>query len=106
MLSHVIQGKYLKERIARIEYNEKGEKKGGGNVLTTIHGNKVWLWTIQQPYMNIPDMGPIELNMASLKEDEVYKNIGIASSDIHPDNGVVHSLPYSYNLGELTVLME
>ena len=83
-------------------YNEEGKIDGGGDVFTTRWGNRVWLWTIQEPYMHIPEMGPVIVNMASVDNDgQKIKEIGTATIGVRPMNGMVHSLPYSYNLGEM-----
>lgn len=102
VLSHIVNGKIMRDDIPRVTFDEYGKKNGGGTNLTTRYGNKMWIWSIKEPYMNIPDMGPVVLDMSSLNADgTVNKNIGIASPDHEPDNGVLHSLPYTYRLGEL-----
>ena len=102
VLSHVIEGIVARDDIERGTYNEKQELVGGGNIFTTRWGNRVWLWTIQQPYMNIPEMGPVIVELASVDEGgNKIKDIGTATIGIKPKNGMVHSLPYSYNLGEM-----
>ena len=52
--------------------------------------------------MNIPEMGPVIVEMASVDgEGKKIKDIGMATIGVKPTNGMVHSLPYSYNLGEM-----
>mgnify|MGYP002604560361 FL=1 len=102
VLSHVIEEIVSCDDIARVTYNEEGKIDGGGDVFTTRWGNRVWLWTIQEPYMHIPEMGPVIVNMASVDNDgQKIKEIGTATIGVRPMNGMVHSLPYSYNLGEM-----
>lgn len=53
--------------------------------MTTRWGNRVWLWTIQEPYMNIPEMGPVIVNMASVDgEGKKIKDIGMATIGVRP----------------------
>ena len=102
VLSHVIEEIVSCDDIARVTYNEEGKIDGGGDVFTTRWGNRVWLWTIQEPYMHIPEMGPVIVNMASVDNDgQKIKEIGTAPIGVRPMNGMVHSLPYSYKLGEM-----
>lgn len=102
VLSHVVNGVITRDDVPRATYNEEGVRNGGGMILTSRYGNKMWLWSVQEPYIGIPDIGPVVLDMASLKQNQtVNKNIGIASVGLKPDNGIVHSLPYSYSIGEL-----
>lgn len=101
VLSHMFEGVVTRDDVPRVTYDEKGVKNGGGMILTSRYGNKLWLWSIQEPYMGIPDLGPVTLDMASLKQDgKVNKNIGVATVGLKPNNGIVHSLPYLYRLGE------
>lgn len=52
--------------------------------------------------MNIPEMGPVIVNMASVDgEGKKIKDIGMATIGVRPTNGMVHSLAYNYNLGEM-----
>lgn len=100
--SHVIDKIVLRDLVARATYDETQKITDGGDFLTTRWGNRLWFWTDKEPYMGIDDMGPVILSMASLdKYDKKLKDIGIASVDIRPTNGVVHSLPYSYNFGDM-----
>lgn len=102
VLSHVINGIVTRNDIAEPTYDEEQIINGGGSQFTTRWGNRVWMWTIQEPYMNIPESGPIVVYLASLDDNgEVIKKINTASIGIKPTNGMVHSLPYSYNLGEM-----
>ncbi len=98
ILSHTIDGKHLRDDIARVELNEKGEYVGGGEKFVTHYGNTIWLWTKQSPYMGVDGLGPVYLCMTNLATNT------IASADIQPYNGVVHSMEYSYkidNIGHL-----
>lgn len=108
VLSMVLEGKMLREEIERVEYDEKKNRVGGGRKLTSRLGNRIWLWTTQSPWMGVEGMGPIVLNMSALRSDNKteFSTSQIASSDIQPTNGVVHALPYSYNLDDIGSLSE
>lgn len=100
--SHVVEGKIMRVDVPSVTYDELGEKNGGGRIETTRNGNKCWLWSVQEPYMGIPDMGPIIVNLSSLKEDgSIYVNVGVVFPDHEPDKGAVIILPYTYKLGDL-----
>lgn len=106
VLSHIVEGKIMRDDVPRATFNELGERNGGGTIIDTRNGNKIWLWSVKEPYMNIPDMGPVIVSLASLKNDQtVNKNIGIVFPDHEPDNGAVIILPYSYQMGELCDVM-
>lgn len=105
--SHIVEGKIMRVDVPKVTFNELGEKNGGGRIETTRNGNKCWLWSVQEPYMNIPDMGPIIVSLASLKNDgTVYANIGVVFPDHEPDNGAVIILPYTYKLGDMCNILE
>ena len=100
--SHILEGTIMREDVPLVTHDELGVKTGGGRIETTRNGNKCWLWSEQEPYMGIPDMGPVIVNLSSLQEDEsVYANIGIVFPDHKPDNGAVIILPYTYRLGDM-----
>lgn len=102
VLSHVVEKVFSREDIDRPTYDEEQQINGGGTQYTTRWGNVLWFWTIQEPYMGIPESGPIIVYMSSLDEKGVViKEIEVASVGIKPTNGIVHSLPYKYNLGEM-----
>ncbi|MGL5681584.1 MAG: hypothetical protein ACRDDZ_00850 [Marinifilaceae bacterium] len=106
VLRHIVDGKRMRNDIPRVTFDEKGNKNGGGEILSTRAGNKLWIWSIQKPYMNIPEMGPVLLDLASLSNNgESNRSIGIASADIEPYNGVVHSLPDKYSLIDMGELL-
>lgn len=107
VLSHVVDGKMLRDQIERAKYDSKGNRVGGGRTVTTRRGNKILLWTKQEPYMGVPDMGPVHLMMTTLKSDgsEIRTN-QFASPDIQPKNGVVHAIQYAYSLSDIGSLTD
>lgn len=100
LLRHVMKGKVMREEFPRgVDNTEGGELVGeGGQIYTLMGGNKIWAYTFQEPYMDVPGVGAIALHVTSIDGKIV---IPIASTDIEPTNGVVHSLGYSFTLGEM-----
>ena len=104
VLSLVIDGKMLRDDIERVVLDEKGNYTGGGRVCKTRYGNYIWLWTEQNPYMGVAGLGPVTIKMTTLSDDSRAHQVAtntIASGDIQPRNGVVHSLEYSYRVDNI-----
>ena len=98
ILRHVISGIHRRDDIARGE-PILGQTQGeGGEVFTNAFGTRFWVYSFRDTYENIPDVGPILLYVISL---DTQQTIEVASTNIETDNGVVHSLNYSYTLGQL-----
>ena len=70
----------------------------GGEVFTSAWGTKFWVYSFQDTYHDIPDVGPVYLYVTSL---DTRVQIDVASTNIETDNGVVHALNYSYTFGQL-----
>ena len=71
----------------------------GGIVFTGEMGNHFWIYSFQESYNDVAGVGAIVLYVVSL--DNGGKKIDIASTDIEPTNGVVHSLHYNFTLEDL-----
>ena len=98
ILRHVVAGIHWRDDIPRGE-QILGETQGkGGKVFTSAFGTKFWVYSFQDTYHDIPDVGPVYLYVTSF---DTRTQIDVASTDIETDNGVVHSLNYSYTLGQL-----
>lgn len=69
----------------------------GGKVYQTLGGTNLWLYTFRETYNGIPNTGAVSIYAVS---EDKEKRVQIASSDIQTLTGVVHSLPYSFTLGE------
>ena len=99
LLRHVMSGKMMrsdfKHGVAATGSDLKGE---GGDTYTMMGGNVIWAYTFKEEYNKVAGMGPLLLHVTSL---DGHKKIEIASGDIEPDNGVVHSLAYNFTLGEM-----
>lgn len=98
ILRHVIKGKYMRDDIPRGVSSDPIGTKGMTVDNSAKESTKIWIYTMQAPYQGIPDVGPVTIHLMSF----LYKiSIDVASSNIEPDNGVVHSLSYEYTLGTL-----
>ena len=98
ILRHIVAGIHWRDDIPRGEQG-LGETQGkGGEVFTSAFGTKFWVYSFQDTYHDIPDVGPVYLYVTSF---DTRTQIDVASTDIETDNGVVHSLNYSYTFGQL-----
>lgn len=97
VLQHVAKGKVLKQDIAfrNLEYAGNSPLQDGCTDITMLYGNKVRFWLEKSDYAGVPDAGPVSMNLWSLQTN---LQIPLASPDIQPLNGVVHSLNYNYKL--------
>ena len=98
ILRHVVAGVYERDDIPRGE-PILGELQGvGGVVMTSAWGSRLWIYSHQNSYQTIQNVGPVVLYIVSLDK---RTSINVASTNIEVDNGMVHSLQYDYTLGEL-----
>ena len=81
----------------RLTTTDGNTTRTGGMTVTTLGGEKLWLYTFQEDFNNVPNSGPVSLYVVS---EKTQKRVKIASSDIQTQTGIVHSLPYSFTLGE------
>lgn len=99
LLRHVLKGKMMRTDFKHGVKSSKGELIGeGGDTYTLMGGNEIWAYTFKDEYNGVKEMGPLLLYISSI---DTHKRIEIASGDIEPDNGVVHSLAYNFTLGEM-----
>ena len=100
VLMHVMKGKVLSEEIAYRdeEYYIYDEKQTGGTDLYTLKGVHLRAYIEKSDYLYVPDGGREELHLYSFTGKAV---VPLASPNIQPLNGVVHSLDYSYKLGDI-----
>ena len=98
MLKHIVKGKFMKEDIDYIntDYTAANPDQDGGTVLTCLGGNKVLAYKQREDYGGVSEGGAIVLRFYSL---DAKQKVPMASADIEPDNGVVHSLNYTYTFG-------
>lgn len=99
MLRHVVKGKYKRNDIPRGTHGNGSQKGTGGIDLTGAIGNTFWVYTFRGDYEGIPGTGSVDIYILSLTGDRL--RIDVASGDIEPNNGIVHSLSYFYQFGTL-----
>lgn len=103
--SHLyVDGKIMRDEVPRLERDEDGEASGGGTVVTTMYGNKIWLWTLRNAFAGVAETADVELKAAAVLSDgkTILNNLGtIATTNLENQSGVVHALSDSYFLGQL-----
>ena len=111
----VVKGKYMREDIPAgkpvvntdtdDEWNDKLSENPdvycgeGGVIFTGEMGNRFWIYSFQESYEKVPGVGAVVLYIVSLETGGTQ--IDVASTNIEPTNGVVHSLHYNFVLGNL-----
>lgn len=97
IMRSVVKGVYLRDDITRGKSTNDipGE---GGQTLSGDIGNKFWIYSLQEDYYRVPESGAVLLYIESFSS---RLKIDIASTNIQTQNGVVHSLHYSYQMGTL-----
>ncbi|MCB6971766.1 MULTISPECIES: hypothetical protein [Butyricimonas] len=97
VLQHVAKGKILQQDIAfrNLEYTGNSPLQDGCTDITMLNGNTVRFWLDKSDYAGVPDAGPVAMSAWSLQTN---LQIPLASPNIQPLNGVVHSLNYNYKL--------
>ncbi len=98
LLRYVIVGKFMRNDIPEGRQATSGVYGDGGITLTTKKGNKIWAFTFVDSYNGVEGMGATRLYITSVDKE---KKIDIASTNIESDNGVVHSLHYNHQFGDM-----
>lgn len=91
VLSHVLTQKVRKEDV---DFEVKGTLKGG-SLFGSAAGHELRVYRIKTDAGTVPDAGPVYMAVHGMDTGEI---VGIASADITCNNGMVHSLVYSYVL--------
>lgn len=94
ILSHIVKGKYEVKDIPR----GTSDDKESGMILTSANESKFRIYSFQEPWEHTPEAGPVVLYIRGGKYMDTQ--IDVASTDIEPTNGIVHSLAYSFTLGK------
>lgn len=98
ILQCVLDGKIYRDDVPRGKYDEEEPVPGeGGEYMVTLAGTTIWLYTHQQTLQGIPDVGAVAMGVFS---QSMFMDYAIASSNIEPNNCVVHSLTYKFTLGD------
>lgn len=97
VMAHVVKGKTMLDDIPRGTISQN--TTSGGMIMTGgDNDNQMWVYTEQRPYNNVIGVGAVVIKIRSLR---TLTDIDIASCNIEPTTGVVHSLHPNYTLGEL-----
>ena len=97
VMTHVVKGKTMLNDIPRGTIN-MGSVSGGMTMYGEDNKNEMWVYTEQLPYNGVIDVGAVIIKIRSMR---TLVDIDIASCNIEPTTGVVHSLHPNYTLGEL-----
>ena len=97
VMAHVVKGKTMLNDIPRGTIN-MGSVSGGMTMYGEDNKNEMWVYTEQLPYNGVIDVGAVIIKIRSMR---TLVDIDIASCNIEPSTGVVHSLHPNYTLGEL-----
>ena len=66
--------------------------------MISVYGSKFRIYSFKEPYEETPEAGPVVLYIRGGKYMD--SKIDVASTDIEPTNGIVHSLAYAFTLGQ------
>lgn len=69
----------------------------GGEMFTMASGKELWIYSFQESYNNVPNVGPVSIYLVS---PSTTKESHVASSNIETLTGVVHSLDYNFRLND------
>lgn len=98
LFKHIIKGKFLKEDFKFRDYSLviNHPDQTGYDDLTMLGGNVIRVYLEKEDWGDYPQAGATKMYLWSTILNE---HIPIASPNIQPDNGVVHSLSYDYVIG-------
>jgi hypothetical protein len=96
VLRHVVPVRFTRDDV---NFNDKQlpitDPRQPVSRFQTIQNTGIIVYRESTSYNGIPDAGPVYLRLYSVEEG---RSLPVASADIQPDNGVVHSLNYTYEL--------
>ena len=96
LLSHIVKGKFEVKDIPR----GTGSDNESGVVFTGGSDNTFRVYSFRETYNGVAETGAIRLYI--MGGINFSTAIDVASTDIEPENGIVHSLAYGYIFGQLT----
>ena len=94
LLCHVVDGKIYREKVTSGTLSTGSNLVEGGVRYNTIGGTEIILYTFRGNYQGVDGLGALKLYMVSA---ETTRSLDIASTDIEPNNCVVHSMVYYYD---------
>lgn len=93
LLCHILDGKIYRDGIPEGENGTGGTIMEGGAFYTTLGGTRLAIYTEKGLYQGVDKVGPQKIY---IKSTHTLQSLEVASSNIEPDNSVVHSLVYYY----------
>ena len=97
LLCHIIKGKRKAASFPQGTFDDNNS----GEVLIAANGKQFRVFTVKESFQNVAGAGPLTLYAVGIDKYNQTLHITMASTDIAPTNGIVHSLPYSFELGEI-----
>lgn len=82
---------------SEFDFENKGTLTGGTEV-ETMAGIKLRVYRIKSDFGTAADAGPVSMAFEALPSGHI---VNIASADIEPDHGVIHSLVNAFDWTEL-----
>ena len=98
LLSHVLDGKLYRDSVPLGKRGTGGNLIEDGTMCTTLEGTVFGLFASRGVWQGVNEAGPKAL---TIRSSNTLREIKVASTDVEPDNCVVHSLVYGYRLEEM-----
>ena len=98
LLSHVLDGKLYRDSVPLGKRGTGGNLIEDGTMCTTLEGTVFGLFASRGVWQGVNEAGPKAL---TIRSSNTLREIKVASTDVEPDNCVVHSLVYGYKLEEM-----
>lgn len=100
LLCHILDGKVYRDSIPLGMDGQGGRLMEGGAYYTTLGGTRLAMFTKADSWQGVADIGPLKITIKSTHT--MMKLDGVASTDIEPDNCVVHSMTYYYDWTDMS----
>lgn len=94
LLCHILDGKLYRDSIPLGQDAPGGTLMEGGAYYTTLGGTRLAMFTDRGLWQGVDDVGPVTITIKSTHT--LRKLDGVASTNIEPNNCVVHSMTYYY----------
>lgn len=98
-----MRGKIYRDDVPEGTRGTGGAAVGEGGIdYVALAGNRIHAYSYRASYEGIADMGAVTIYLVSLDAPLGANDLGdLASTNIEPNKCVVHSLPYSFTLGDM-----
>lgn len=98
LLSHLIDGKLYRDSVPAGKTGDGTELVQGGMECTTLWGNKLLFYTFKGSYNGVDGLGANTLHLVS---PDTMEELKIQTTDIEPDNSIVHAMGYFYHWNDM-----